>query len=1381
MAQRGKQVVRPLRVNTDLANELMPSEYAAYLKNVITNYNTGVGNSGQDHNVGLLTPCVSNVSVDFGGHMPAGTNICVGSRYDRRLNQFYWFNYNSAGNHTIWVYNGNDDTVQKILQSSLLNFSPRKLITAIDIVIADVSNAVNVQNLQRLLYWTDGNSEPKKINVDVALAGGYTGLDFLRTTDEYFLRVKYPPLDVLLTNTLANPDTAYLYNYVAEKQFQFRYRYYYQDGERSTWSAISSFYYTIIPEKNFVELSLDAGSSLVTFVEIGVRLSNTDDWKSAITISYDLIISNTTYAYDNVTNIFIYKFFNNEQYGILDQNDTNRPYSLVPLKSFAQSYTEQNVLVDGNMLEGFDNFDADQLALPDVDVNYALFAPLTLTLNGSIRWTIPAADPITIDVHLIDAETNIDSVVDTLTIDTIDPDPFIFSTVITTIDFGDQVYLDVDLPGSDSIDNNSSLAGVYTNITDSLFCGTGDFSVTKTSGSQTTNGTITFNNEVSDPCSDWSTVTSRHTCPNYAGAFKQLKQGGVYKFAIAGYDAALRQTFVQPLADGNITIDAIQENNQFQTNEIEITWNDMVLPDWVKYIKVLRTKNLLIDRTFGTGYIQCSITFDSNTSTGGFLKYDGTSGNPATDVIKNIRFTLSKLIAFNTDNYENTTTTYTFTQGDRIQFIRNGEGTWYNIATYGLIDEPLATDPTETSVTFLCEYNPELATLADGAWVEIYTPAKKDQVELYYEVSNFIEMTGVKSNNKVSELTTTLNTFDTYPIFWNSPYVDTSVNATGTIPFEHHSIYTTKIVPSNGEDIGRINVINVSARQLWYPARLRWSFAYLPNTFVNGLSMNAEANVKDFNRAYGNIVQLFDNFYNLLILQEDNCFKSVLAKQLVTLADGSEQLVATSTFISNPIELSGDFGCQNSESFQEDNGRMWWTDTKRGALCECDWSSIKDISSEGSIKSYISRKLKYIYKYNQNEHTTQTCSYDLDSMPTIAVTSTVRMFVDGVWETMVVGVEITTPTGLAALILAAGLGTFTVNGDLIEIVDADSVYGDLVVVNSSGASIFEASYVCNFDFFTVPAGYDPKNKMYLPTFFNMNNKGIYRWNFASGFDTGDDLTVSIVIDGVTESGTYDISDIDDIVTALEDLANNTDEFSVIENNTVIDTQSSSGSVYGTVIINGDSFAVVTTDTYYYINNEYDIEIERNETIGYSMIGGGANGWYGFTPEYYGFIDAQLEGISMVTFKKGLPYFHNLYTTTDYNEFYGTQTDQVITPVFNGLSPVTEKRWMTIGYNSKNKTSTNSGTKYEAYAVATSDFQTSTIPIAAFVFREGFYYGVFFRNTSTGSDIFSGQPLRGTWVKVTLVRDTDEDIQPLYNELSDIIVNFETSAVAVVGK
>ena len=170
----------------------------------------------------------------------------------------------------------------------------------------------------------------------------------------------------------------------------------------------------------------------------------------------------TTYPYDNGTNIFIYKFFNNEQYGILDQADVNRPYSQAPLKSFTQVYSEQNVLIDGNILEGFDNFDADQLALPTVTVNYAEYAALTLTLDVSLRWTIVAAEPITIDVHLVDVQTNIDTIDDSQRIEDSDPDSFVCQTVIDNIEYGDRVYLTLDGSG-DSIEANSTLKGKYSN------------------------------------------------------------------------------------------------------------------------------------------------------------------------------------------------------------------------------------------------------------------------------------------------------------------------------------------------------------------------------------------------------------------------------------------------------------------------------------------------------------------------------------------------------------------------------------------------------------------------------------------------------------------------------------------------------------------------------------------------------------------------------------------------------------------------------------------------------------------------------------------------------------------------------------------------------
>jgi len=375
---------------TDLARNVMDSNVASFLKNAITDYNNTVGNGqGQSRNIGVVTPVISNTT-NFTYELPEGQNVCIGARYDRKLNQLFWFNYNSNTDHQFWVYDASLNTFTLVWQDALFNFSLRNLITSIDVVIADVSTPnVNVQNLQRLVYWTDGFNQPRKMNVDKAINGDYSSLTFLRSPDEFMNAVKYPPLDVNITSTLPNPDPAYILNFVANKEFQFRYRYYYQDGEHSTWSAISRFTYSTLTEKNFVELSMSAGSSLVTKIELAFDQWQgvSGDWKSYDIILRDTILLNTIYPYDAITNVFIYKFFNNQAYNVIDQDDTNRLFDTMPLQTFAQEFVEQNVLLYGNNLMGYNNLDPTELIKPEAVIDYQDYAPLTLTLTGTIAFT----------------------------------------------------------------------------------------------------------------------------------------------------------------------------------------------------------------------------------------------------------------------------------------------------------------------------------------------------------------------------------------------------------------------------------------------------------------------------------------------------------------------------------------------------------------------------------------------------------------------------------------------------------------------------------------------------------------------------------------------------------------------------------------------------------------------------------------------------------------------------------------------------------------------------------------------------------------------------------------------------------------------------------
>lgn len=1185
---------------TDISRNLIPSNVAVYLKNCVTTYNATVGNGqGQSLNAGSITPIQSN-STEFSGIFTeediTGKILTVGSIYDTKLNQMVWMAYNDAGDHSIWLYDANLNTVTLVKIETLFDFDFRFRISSIDLVLVDTRDGNGNAIQKRLLYWTNGDVQggtfPAKINIDTAIAGGYNAVPFLRTPDEYFQAIKYPPTDIDVLNTLPNPDTTYKLNFVANKLFQFRYRFFYDDGEHSTWSAISTLAFSVIEKRNFIQLVMSAGSGLVVYVELAFRLTNVGDWKSYDVIFRDTITANVQYPYDATTNLFTYKFFNNQQYNLLDQNDVNRPYDLVPIKAGAQAFVQENVLIYGDILEGYDNLTKAQQETPTIDVTYATIRGgangTTLTLAISLFFTAAAPGDITIEVHQIDGITGVDSIIDTHQ-NGLFP-PLVYSVAITSISIKDRIYLH--FYGSGTINNLSTITGTYTNSIYPNWQGyVGNFTVEKLINQAAGGGAhITFERVVSDPSLTWNKLTNEDVVPAYAIVFPQLKQGGTYKFGFEVLDAAMRSTFVQTWLGLKVDIESVQQNGMYQNQLITIDWNGLVLPDYAYGVRVLRTKNTTIDRSDGRGYLQFSISDVK------FVDYDGTESPTPTGNTKNVKFTINNLIDFNVKNFENTTTTYTWTPNDRVQFIRTGGGGWYDLTNYQFIDLALNTDPVSPDVGFICDYIPDLSNLTSGALVQFYTPSKQEQTDLFFETGDIILTNRVAGNNQLLEASTIISTFDTYPIQWDTTFAPDTVTDSGATPFEHHSIFATKTVPSNGEDIGRINVVNVDARQIWYPARVRWSNAYIPNSFYNGLSAFEEANKEDYFRQYGSITQFHADGSNLAIFQEDKVFRVMINKNLLTLADGGTQITATDKSLSDPIEIEGDFGLQDSSTFQSWGNMMYFIDTKRAAQCICDWSKITDVSSESFMKSYFEAKCKHVFNANlSHQHAT--------------------------W--------------------------------------------------------------------LLHSGWNPKFKLFLTTFF------LYQ----------------------------DASDDD------------------------------------------------------YINNLYDVSLSANETVTYSVNGQNCGGFTGFAPELYCYVDGHRHGLSMVTFKQGIPYFHELDTETTFNNFYGTQTDQYIRIIANE-SPQTEKKFLTIGYDSKSKTSMISGVRYGANDVVTSDFQTSVIPVDSFKFFESFYFSNFYLNTSYGGTIFTGENLRGSYIQVGLLRDTDPAVVSKYNELSKIIVNFMVSAKAI---
>jgi hypothetical protein len=162
------------------------------------------------------------------GSMPSGNNITIGSVGDDAAAQVYYFVWNSEQKHTILRYDQNAKKTYIVYQDTVLNFTKEGFVYA---------SIVELSNRDTLLYFNDGQTEPKKINAtraeqSISGAGGYppafnTGTDQQRRN--FITVAKQPPLFPPTTVFKNNPE--YPQNDIFEKNFQFAYQYEYEDGE----------------------------------------------------------------------------------------------------------------------------------------------------------------------------------------------------------------------------------------------------------------------------------------------------------------------------------------------------------------------------------------------------------------------------------------------------------------------------------------------------------------------------------------------------------------------------------------------------------------------------------------------------------------------------------------------------------------------------------------------------------------------------------------------------------------------------------------------------------------------------------------------------------------------------------------------------------------------------------------------------------------------------------------------------------------------------------------------------------------------------------------------------------------------------------------------
>lgn len=288
-----------------------------------------------------------------------GINVTIHAHYDPMGHRLFIFNYNSFGNHAIFIYYTLTAAFTLLIQSGIntqgdvLAFNNTTRIHSVNIIYGDGNDG-------DLLTFIDCLKRPRKLNINRLLAGEYTPIK-----DDFLKVIKAPPIGP--PKCVYENDTTVTANNMINSLFNIGCGFIYDDFEKS---VIGSAARQVLPPDPFdptnntdksrcarLAIYVPTGDQNVKKIRIYGRQTKdgaTSDWFVIDTlIKADLGISDNS--------IYRYLFFNNGNYILASEIYVNGDpaqgvldFDYVPQEANTQSTLNGNVLSYGAITEGYD-------------------------------------------------------------------------------------------------------------------------------------------------------------------------------------------------------------------------------------------------------------------------------------------------------------------------------------------------------------------------------------------------------------------------------------------------------------------------------------------------------------------------------------------------------------------------------------------------------------------------------------------------------------------------------------------------------------------------------------------------------------------------------------------------------------------------------------------------------------------------------------------------------------------------------------------------------------------------------------------------------------------------------------------------------------------
>lgn len=316
-----------------------------------------------------------------------GTHLTIGVKYDAVYKRVFYFNWNSAGFHGIYVYNSIAQpvsTFQILMQVGLntvgdpLGFTASGWISSIDFLYADVP-------IGPILFYVDSLGRPTQININRYLGDSYPAIQ-----RSYIDVIKAPPIKAPQV-TYENDFTVQA-NGLINSLWQFAYAFFEDNNEKTVISTASKVPLPTWPFDPTQNIQLAQNARIGIYVQTGdatvksIRIYGRET-KDGATTDWMIIQDIKKADYDIADNtVYKFLFYNSGSYITEDVAFAVQNYDEVPLGANCGILLDGNTPAYAGILEGYDFFDPilelvdSNQPLPRFSVNGTLFFAAT---NGN--------------------------------------------------------------------------------------------------------------------------------------------------------------------------------------------------------------------------------------------------------------------------------------------------------------------------------------------------------------------------------------------------------------------------------------------------------------------------------------------------------------------------------------------------------------------------------------------------------------------------------------------------------------------------------------------------------------------------------------------------------------------------------------------------------------------------------------------------------------------------------------------------------------------------------------------------------------------------------------------------------------------------------------